>query len=104
MKYLCVFVAAVLPVAVMANPAHQKISGLSEADRGAIFSKLLSGGGERCASISRTFYQGADKQGNAYWNVQCTGAQAYMIQISNNATGSYQSYTDGGLTPNTAAT
>ena len=88
MKFIGVVLVAALPLVAFANPAHDKINSLSEADRGAIFTRLLSGGGERCPSASRTVYQGSDNKGNAYWNVQCTGALAYMIQISNNATGS----------------
>lgn len=88
MKFLGLIFVALLPFSVMANPAHEKIASMSESDRGAILAKLLSNGGERCPSSVRTFYQGADKQGNAYWNIQCAGGASYMIQVKNNATGS----------------
>ena len=88
MKFLKLVFIAAIPLSAAANPGHDKIAGLSEPDRGAIFAKLLSNGGERCPSSVRTFYQGSDKQGNAYWNIQCTGALSYMIQVSNNANGS----------------
>jgi len=85
---ICAVVVSFVATAAAANPAHNKISSMSDHDRQVVFAKLLTNSGDRCQSASKTFFQGSDKAGNAYWSVQCAGAKAYQIQIKNNSTGS----------------
>lgn len=70
----------------LGSPADQ-IEALSESNRMTIFQKLLSSSGERCSQVTRTFLQGKDKTGAAFWGVQCTGS-AYQVMVENNAKGS----------------
>jgi hypothetical protein len=70
------------------NAAHDQIAALSEPQRAALFSKLLAKEDAACANVSRTFYRGFDKSGNAYWSAQCRSNKAYQVQISPNASGS----------------
>ena len=49
---------------------------------------LLQKSGETCSRIGKTFYQGSDKRGKAYWNAACTGGDSFLIQVNNDATGS----------------
>jgi hypothetical protein len=79
---------AALALGALANPAHNQISGLDEGTRAAVFAKLLRSGGERCPSVTRTFYQGSSKGGDAHWNVQCSDGKAWSVMVYNNATGS----------------
>ena len=52
-----------------ANPFHDRVIVLSDAERNKIFTAVLID--ERCV-VTRSFFQGFDKSGNAYWNVACT--------------------------------
>ena len=78
----------VLASVAWANPVAKQISGASEAGRQKFFANVLNASGEKCPAASRTFYQGEDKSGAAYWNIQCTNGRAYQMQIANNARGS----------------
>jgi len=80
--------AAVVSLAAHANPAHDIISGMSEGNRKETFAALLSRGGEKCPTVSRTFYQGSDSKGDAFWNASCVGGQSWLVQVSNDAQGS----------------
>jgi hypothetical protein len=44
--------------------------------------------GEKCDSVTRSFFQGSDRRGNAYWNAACRNGQAFAIQVNNDAVGS----------------
>jgi len=64
-----------------------QIYALGESERRTIFARLLASESSHCTSVSRTFYQGRDAGGAAYWSVQCSGI-AYQVMISDNAGGS----------------
>ena len=80
-----------LASATMANPVHNQIADASEAGRLRFFANVLNTSGDSCPSASRTFFQGKDKTGAVYWNIQCSNGKAYQMQIANNATGSSRS-------------
>lgn len=71
-----------------ANPAHKQLEAMQEPERRAFFVKFLSGSGERCGSVTRTFFQGSSSNGDAFWNVACAGGANWSVMIYNNATGS----------------
>jgi len=77
-----------LALAARANPAHEQLLSMSEQDRRTFFAGFLVKSGEQCASVNKTFYQGSDKRGNAFWNARCIGGAAFLIQVNNDATGS----------------
>ena len=64
--------AAVVAAPTLANPAHNQIQALDEPTRHAIFGKLLIKEDNGCRTTNRTFFQGLDKAGHAYWNVTCS--------------------------------
>ena len=70
----------------LANPVHDQILQLSEAERRAFFAIFLSGKG--CNTVTKTFHQGNDTNGKAYWNAQCSGGTAWAIQVDGDRTGS----------------
>lgn len=78
---------AALAVASLAaaNPAHDKLAALNDADRQTALGAVLIG--ERCAVV-RTFFQGFDKQRGAYWNAACSDGRAFGVTIKNDAQGS----------------
>lgn len=80
-------IALFLSLAANANPAHEQLLSMSEAQRKSALAGLLVRSGERCSSVSRTFYQGSDKRGNAFWNAACTRGDSFVIQINNDASG-----------------
>lgn len=89
MKRLITFLFIVtLSIAANANPAHDRLINMSNPDRNVFLTKFLKASGENCASVTRNFYQGADKQGNAFWNAACRSGKSYVIMIYNNSTGS----------------
>jgi hypothetical protein len=71
-----------------ANQAHSTIMKLSEQNRQGLFTKFLTKSGESCSGVNKTFYQGSDGEGSAFWNVACNGGQSYSIMLKNDATGS----------------
>jgi len=81
-------IALLVTLAVDANPAHEQLSSMSEAQRQTVLAALLLNSGERCSKVTRTFYQGSDKNGNAFWNAACAKGGSFLIQINNDATGS----------------
>lgn len=77
-----------ITTSAQANPAHDMISAASEAKRQQALAGLLSKNGERCSAVDRTFYQGSDKSGNAFWNASCRGGKSFLIQVNNDSQGS----------------
>lgn len=77
-----------LALAARANPAHEQLSSMSEQQRQSALAAFLVKSGEQCSSVTKTFYQGSDKKGNAFWNAACTGGASFVIQVNNDATGS----------------
>jgi hypothetical protein len=80
-------VAAGCPTLVYANPAHEQISKMGNAERNAFFAKFLRQSGENC-NVVRNFYQGSTNRGDAFWNVGCKGKDGFSIMIYNDAKGS----------------
>jgi hypothetical protein len=74
--------------AVRANHAQGALANMTDAQRADIFLKFMERSGEPCATVSRTFYQGSDQQGNAFWDVKCAGGGSFVIMVNNDATGS----------------
>lgn len=80
--------ALLLSSVALANAAHDKIASLTQAQRSALFVKLLAKEDAACSTVIRTFYRGSDNAGNAYWAIQCNTFKAYQVQVSPNAKGS----------------
>jgi len=80
--------AGLVSTPAAANPTHRHLQQLSEPERSAVLAKLVRNGGETCPAVTRTFFQGSDKTGAAFWNVQCAGGKAWSIMIRNDRTGS----------------
>jgi hypothetical protein len=57
------------------------MSSASEEKRQQALGRLLSDGGEKCTKVDRTFYQGSDKNGNAFWNASCAGGKSFLVQV-----------------------
>ncbi len=73
------------------NPAHDKLAAMSEASRRSAFTTIFKGSGERCGSVTRTFYQGNDKRGGQVWNVHCNMGgidRSYSITVQSDTAGS----------------
>ena len=87
------FIAAIFPTFAMttaiANPAHSMLSKKTEADRLTIFSSMMKNSGEAC-EVTRTFYQGSGKNGDAFWNLRCKSGKSWVITVKNDSSGSTQ--------------
>jgi hypothetical protein len=70
-----------------ANDGHKLLSSLSEKDRNARLTELLSKVPEPCA-VERNFFRGVDAEGAALWTAVCTSKKAYMIMILDDGKGS----------------
>jgi hypothetical protein len=77
-----------LPVSVWGNATHAALMKLSPTDREAMLTTFMRSSGEKCALVTRTFFQGFDSRRNAYWNVRCSDGGAFVIQINSDAQGS----------------
>lgn len=78
----------VAPLVSLANPAHKKIESMSEPARQAFMVKYLNSNGETCPRVDRTFLQGVNANGDAFWNISCRPGKSYLLMIENNARGS----------------
>jgi len=76
------------PAAVFANPAHEQLMRMSGSERNATLTTFLKSSGEKCDSVTRNFFQGKDKRGNAFWNAGCRNGQSFVIQVNNDSVGS----------------
>lgn len=61
---------------------------LSPEQRGTTLAVLLKRSGETCEAAARTFFQGLDAKGNAYWNIACKGGKTFSIRVNNDSVGS----------------
>ena len=83
--------AALFALAVataQANPASDRLATMSEASRAVALAGAIQSNGERCPGVSSTYLQGSDRRGNAVWNARCTNAEAYVVQVNNDPSGS----------------
>ena len=71
-----------------ANPAHGRLQQMTSGERNTAFAKFLQGGGQRCDSVTRTFFQGSTKSDDAIWNVTCRDGQMFAVLIYNDTKGS----------------
>ncbi len=83
-----VFVFALAAWPAWGNPVNDQIAALPEAKRQVLFAKLLSSSGERCPSVSRTFFQGAASNGAAFWSVACNGGKEWQVMVNGDSGGS----------------
>lgn len=81
---LCIALSA---FSASANTTHNQLQSLSEKDRAQVLARVLTKTGEKCSKPSTTFYQGSDKRGAAFWNIQCT-ENAYQLMIESDNKGS----------------
>ena len=88
LKKVIVAALLMLSYSAYANPAHEKLLSISDSKRKLVFAALLSNAGENCQSVTKTFFQGSDSAGNAYWNAACKNADSYIIQANNDSNGS----------------
>lgn len=63
------------------NPSHNALAAMSEGERRRILRKLMETSGERCGTVTRTFYQGSTNEGQAFWDVECSSGGAWMVSI-----------------------
>lgn len=66
--------------AAYSNAAHDQLSAMSDHQRSTALAAFLGKSGERCSEVTKTFYQGSDKKGNAFWNAACAGGEAGTCQ------------------------
>lgn len=66
------------------NPIHDKLAVSSENEQNEKLSYAVQD--ERCR-VTRSFFQGFDKSGNAFWNVACANRKTLVIMIKNDAQG-----------------
>src|SRR5438093_13116428 len=69
------------------NPAHTALYNLSDPARNAVLTKFMAQSGEHCVVV-KTFFQGFDAEGDAFWNVACRNKQTWLIGLNPDAAGS----------------
>lgn len=70
------------------NPAHGMLLRMSENERRAALAQWMRNSGERCARITRTFYQGMTDTHHAFWNLRCSNSGDWSVMIEPDAVGS----------------
>jgi len=78
--------------AVPVNTAQEKLLAATEEGRKSILTGYLARDKVTCTGVNKTFYQGSDHKGNAFWNLDCSEGTSYVIQIFNNEINSTRSY------------
>lgn len=87
-KKLILMVVLLLNVPLAnANPANKQLQAMSESERQKAFTGFMKNSGENCF-VTKTFYQGLTKIGDALWSIQCKTGKSYSIMIKNDAQGS----------------
>ncbi len=92
--FFCVLIVGALLVVftrteiASANEAYARLSKLSYHDRNSTLTKFLKQSNENCDAVVRNFFQGLDKDKNAFWNVACRNRKSYAIMIKNDKVGS----------------
>lgn len=87
-KTASALIAILLASTALANEAHQRIQAMTEVQRQTLLSRYMSSTKENCTAVNKTFYQGEDKAGNAYWNVRCTSGSSFVVTLANDSKGS----------------
>ena len=72
----------------LANKAHSMLEKMSDQERNTTLARFLKQSGEECDSVIRNFFQGFDKNQNAFWNVACGNKKSYVVMINNDSVGS----------------
>jgi len=74
-------VLALFSLPVAANEMSKILESQSPTERASTLTTLLHQSGKACGEAVRTFLQGYDSDGAAYWNVACTNGQFYNVQV-----------------------
>lgn len=85
-KLILVTFILILSTPSFANSVNDLMLSKSPADQTRLLGANLNASGELC-NATYSFFQGEDKDGNAYWNIACSNGSSFAIQIANNETG-----------------
>ncbi|MFQ5965807.1 MAG: hypothetical protein ACE5KZ_16160 [Candidatus Scalinduaceae bacterium] len=89
MKIFAYFILLVLLTNISyANEAHDRLVEMTTSERNKTFGKLLRDSGESCNSVTRSFFQGFDKDNAAYWSVACSNDRSFSVQFKDDSEGS----------------
>lgn len=64
-----------------ANATNDKLASLPEESRRKLFADMMQREGEKCRSVTRTFYQGQSDDGSTFWSIKCAAGQDWQIMI-----------------------
>jgi hypothetical protein len=70
-----------------ANSANEQLLSMTENQRQTAMTNFLKQSGERC-NVTKTFFQGKTKSGDALWSLQCEKGNAWSLVIKNDRDGS----------------
>lgn len=87
LSFIIAMVIIVFSRASNANPINDQVEALSDEKRQGIFARMMQREGERCPSVSRTFFQGQSSDGAAFWTISCDGGKDWQIMIKNSPQG-----------------
>ena len=71
-----------------ANPYHERLARLPEAERNDAFTEHMSKTPEPPCKVARSFFQGFTDARAAVWSVACTNKRSYAIMVGEDARGS----------------
>jgi hypothetical protein len=71
----------------LANDTHRQLLTLPAATRTKALAAVVASSGHSCAGVSSE-YEGSDKGETAFWRVDCSNRQSYMVSIANDRGGS----------------
>lgn len=85
---LLIVLASLTTQTASADTVIDRIASLTEDKRRLLFARMLTSSGERCSSVSRTFFQGTSRDGAGFWSVACIGGHDWQVMVGNDSGGS----------------
>jgi len=69
---------------VAANRYSDQLRSMSDQRRNDVFAQLMTGSGEKCGRVDRSFFRGSTK-GSDIWNIRCTQSGSWSIMIGSDS-------------------
>jgi len=79
---------ALCSLGAAANEAQKIMMQLPSDKQDVALIHVITSADEPCDKVTRKFFQGSDKRGNAFWNASCSNGKSFVVMFKNDALGS----------------
>lgn len=81
MKYILLVVMISMAPVAHSNEVSDFLKAETKQERRRIFGEVIHQSEKACGKVTKTFFQGRDRDDAAYWSVACSGGNSYSVQI-----------------------